>query len=171
MLPALPAAVVKASPGALGVAGLPPEDPLQAPPGRALRGVDERPAEDQQAGEAGRTERVSAASSLAAPQGLAEAGTCLQSHSLPAEAAPSASHLLLLWGGVLGGRGTEKHLSPWSTSRRHWGLLREGTLARRAGREGGGRTSAKAVPLLETRRGQGAFPRLGLAETSPGELC
>lgn len=154
VLPVLPAGALTASHGALGIAGLPPEDPLQAPRGRALRGVDERPAEDQQAGEAGRAEGVSVASSLPAPpRGLAGAGTCLQSHGLLAKGLFSASPLWLPWAGRWGERGTQRHFSPWSPSQRHWGLLHEGTLARRAGkeggREGGGRPSAKkAAPLL-----------------------
>ncbi|KAK2534949.1 hypothetical protein Q9233_003861 [Columba guinea] len=59
MLPVLPAALLAASPAALAIAGLPPQDPLQAPPLGALPAVDGRPAKDQQAGEAGGAQRVS----------------------------------------------------------------------------------------------------------------
>ncbi|KAK2534944.1 hypothetical protein Q9233_003856 [Columba guinea] len=59
MLPVLPAALLAASPAALAIAGLPPQDPLQAPPLRTLPAVDGRPAKDQQAGEAGGAQRVS----------------------------------------------------------------------------------------------------------------
>lgn len=71
MLPVLPEGVFKASLGALGIAGLPLKHPVQTPQCRALRGVDEHPAEDCQAREANRTERLTVAISLRAPQGLA----------------------------------------------------------------------------------------------------
>lgn len=128
MLPVLPAGALKASPAALGIAGLPPEDPLQAPGGTTLRGVDERPAEDQRAGEAGSTERVSVASSLPAAQGLAKASTCLQSDGLLEKAMFCASHRWLPWGGALGESGTEKQFSPWTASCRLWGGSTKGLL-------------------------------------------
>ncbi|CAM9123386.1 unnamed protein product, partial [Bubo scandiacus] len=43
--------VFKGSPGALGLAGLPPEHPLPAPRDRPLRGLDGGDAEGQQGGE------------------------------------------------------------------------------------------------------------------------
>ncbi|KAK2532980.1 hypothetical protein Q9966_007856 [Columba livia] len=52
MLPMLVAVVGTASPTALAIAGVSLQNPLPAPPDRALPGLDERPAEDQQAGEA-----------------------------------------------------------------------------------------------------------------------
>ena len=65
--------------------------------------MDEHPTEDQQAGEADRTEKVSMASSLPAPQGLAVAGHLWrQSNGLLEKAVFSARHLLLLWGWILG---------------------------------------------------------------------
>lgn len=73
MLPVLPEVMLKSSPGALGAAGLPLEVPLPA----LQQGVDERPAEEQQAGEAGWAEQGTVVSSQPAPQGQAEASTCL----------------------------------------------------------------------------------------------
>lgn len=144
MLPVLPAAVVQDSPGALGVAGLPPQDPLQAPRGRALRGVDERPAEVQQAGEAGRTEGVRVASSLPAPRGMAEGGTCLQTK------APLTKPSFLL---------------P-ATS---WGLLHKGSLARRAGREAGRWPYlGKGSPSAGDQACPGSLPSGGLGCDQPG---
>lgn len=98
------------------------------------------------------------ASSLPAPpRGLAGAGTCLQSHGLLAKGLFSASPLWLPWAGLWGERGTQRHFSPWSPSQRHWGLLHEGTLARRAGKEGG---REAAVPQ---RRRQPLCCRAGVA--------
>ena len=44
-------AVCKGSPGALGLTGLPPKHPLQAPHDGPLRGLDGSHAEEQQGGE------------------------------------------------------------------------------------------------------------------------
>jgi len=60
--------VLKGSAGALAIAGLPAQHPLQAPHQQPLRGPDSRHAEEQQAGEAARAESVSVGSSLPAEQ-------------------------------------------------------------------------------------------------------
>lgn len=125
--------------------------------------MDECPTEDQQAGETGRTERVSVASRDWQRPGLAY--KVMASSKKPFLPASSCYCGVGFWGKV-----AQKSISLlgalpesiWSSSTKR--LQPEGG-------ERAGYISAKAALLLWTRCGQGAFLQVSLGETSLEDLC
>lgn len=77
----------------------------------------------------------------------------------------SSSHLLLLWGQILGECDTEKQhfLKALEVSPQRGFCQKE--------REGGGNIPVKVVHLLQTWHHQGAFPQVVLGDISLSDEC